>query len=275
MDYIEVTISFEDDVYGEILEAELAEIGFESFVNEKKLLKAYIGSVDFDQYFLDNIVSEYSDNVTCKSIQTIEHTNWNAVWESSYEPVLIVDSIYVKAPFHPNHPTAEISITLDPNMSFGTGHHPTTHMMLKELSQLDLNNQRLCDFGCGSGILSIYASIIGATGIGIEIDDHAAEAARVNLKTNNISNFEIITGDIHNLSKKSFDIIAANINRNVIEESIVQFKSALHEGSRLLCAGFLNADAEGLIHKLNEAGFILIRQDEKDGWTMLSTQYHK
>jgi len=272
VDYIEVSLSFEEEVFSEILEAELAEIDFESFVNEKKLLKAYITDDKFNQEALDDILASYSESITNSSIVKIEHTNWNAVWESSYDPVLIDDQIYVKAPFHPDHPSAEITITLDPNMSFGTGHHPTTHMMLKELSVFDLQGKRVCDFGCGSGILSIYASIKGASGIGIEIDAHAAEAARVNLQHNHSQNFEIITGDISSLRTALFDIIAANINRNVIEESIHQFKAVLNPGSRLLCAGFLDDDAPGLAKKLTEAGFSIIRKDQKDGWTMLSTQ---
>jgi ribosomal protein L11 methyltransferase len=272
VDYIEVSLSFEEEVFSEILEAELAEIDFESFVNEKKLLKAYITDDKFNQEALDDILASYSESITNSSIVKIEHTNWNAIWESSYDPVLIDDQIYVKAPFHPDHPSAEITITLDPNMSFGTGHHPTTHMMLKELSVLDLQGKRVCDFGCGSGILSIYASIKGASGIGIEIDAHAAEAARVNHQHNHSQNFEIITGDISSLRTALFDIIAANINRNVIEESIHQFKAVLNPGSRLLCAGFLDDDAPGLAKKLTEAGFSIIRKDQKDGWTMLSTQ---
>lgn len=273
MDYVEVVLSFEESVFGEILEAELAEIGFESFVNEKNTLKAYIGVDSFVSSDLEAILSSYADNLRDSKIQNIAHTNWNAVWEASYEPVLIENNIYIKAPFHKDHPSAEISITLDPNMSFGTGHHPTTHMMLKELSLIDLRNKSLCDFGCGSGILSIYASIKGASGIGIEIDEHAAEAARTNLKINDVYNFDIITGDIGTLGERSFDIIAANINRNVIEESLEQFKNVIPPGGKLLCAGFLNADEEGLTKRLNKAGFQIIRKDEKEGWTMLSTQY--
>ena len=273
MDYVEVVLSFEESVFGEILEAELAEIGFESFVNEQNTLKAYISVDNFVSSHLEAILSSYADNLRDRKIQNIAHTNWNAVWEASYEPVLIENNIYIKAPFHKDHPSAEISIILDPNMSFGTGHHPTTHIMLKELSLIDLSNKRLCDFGCGSGILSIYASIKGSFGIGIEIDEHAAKAARTNLKINDISNFDIITGDIASLGEQSFDIIAANINRNVIEESLEQFKNVIPPGGKLLCAGFLNADEEGLTKKLNEAGFQIIRKDEKEGWTMLSTQY--
>ena len=275
VDYIEVTLSFGEEVFSEILEAELAEIDFESFVNEKKTLKAYIPDDKFERQALDNILASYSESITNTSILKIEHTNWNAVWESSYEPVLIDDHIYVKAPFHEDHPSAKTTITLEPNMSFGTGHHPTTHMMIKELSMINLSEQRLCDFGCGSGVLSIYASINGATGVGIEIDEHAAEAARTNLQNNSIKNFDIITGDISKLGEAKFDVIAANINRNVIEESIEQFKSVLNTGSRLLCAGFLNADAQGLSEKLIAAGFSIIRKDQKDGWTMLSTQLNK
>ena len=143
MDYVEVVLSFEESVFGEILEAELAEIGFESFVNEQNTLKAYISVDNFVSSDLMAILTSYSDNVMDSKIQNIAHTNWNAVWEASYEPVLIENSIYIKAPFHKDHPTAEISITLDPNMSFGTGHHPTTHMMLKELSLIDLRNKNI------------------------------------------------------------------------------------------------------------------------------------
>lgn len=272
MNYTEVKLDLKDEALCEILEAELAEAGFESFVIEGPLLKAYIPTGQLDEASLALVLGSYEDAIAHVEQQTIGHTNWNAVWESSYYPVLIDGSIYIKAPFHPDNPDAEECIILEPNMSFGTGHHPTTHLMLSALKHLDLQNKNVADFGCGSGILAIYASMRGAHGIGVEIDPHAAEAARENLKRNNVTNFEIITGDLKALGHGPYHLILANINRNVIEESLTAFHACTTDDAMLLFAGFLDSDAGPLSKKLAESGFRVSNTSSLKGWTMITTQ---
>lgn len=272
MDYTELTITPSKKGFLDVFEAELAEIGYESFLQEEGKLKAYIPTHDFDRTLTDRTLDAYVELIHERSFTEIPHTNWNAEWEASYEPVWIDDRIFIHAPFHVPQASAELNIILEPNMSFGTGHHPTTHMMLAAMRKLELDGKYVTDFGAGSGILAIYAAHKGAHGIGIEIDPNAADAARTNLKMNGVESFEILTGDLSALAGDGFDIILANINRNVIEESLETFHGKLSKDGWLLCAGFLNEDAIALKKTLEGVGMKIEDERSLDGWTMLATQ---
>jgi len=272
MDYTELSISLVDKSTADIFEAELAELGFESFAVEGAVLKAYIPEHHYAQEKVTQVLDAYSELVSSHAVTQIKHTNWNAVWESSYEPVWVDDAIFIHAPFHTPEPEAELNLVLDPNMSFGTGHHPTTHMMLRAMRNIELSQKHIADFGCGSGILAIYASHKGAHGVAIEIDPNAAEAARENLRLNDVNSFEVLTGDLSSLVGDTFDLILANINRNVIEESLPTFRQKLASNGWLLCAGFLDADAEDLKRQSAQAGLVIRHELSRDGWTMLATQ---
>jgi ribosomal protein L11 methyltransferase len=270
--YIEVSLELTDHIFAEILEAELAEIDFESFDLKGNKLNAYIQEPLFNQLALETICSEYEENITSLQKQRIEHTNWNAVWESSYEPVLLNKELFIGAHFHEIPVDVKHIILLEPNMSFGTGHHPTTEQILRFMFTMDLTNKSILDFGCGSAILSIYASQRGAHGVGIEIDPHAADTARENLKMNNISNFTIHTGNIEALNENKFDVIVANINRNVIEESLGRFFNALNAGGWLLCSGFLTLDPQPLADRIMEAGYQIEKITNQNDWVMIAAK---
>lgn len=272
MHYIEVHLEFTDQIYAEILEAELAEINFESFDRQGKKLLAYIQEPQYNSSAIDMILGEYSETIVKFDSKKIEHTNWNAVWESNYEPVLLENELFIGAAFHTIPAGVNHTIILEPNMSFGTGHHPTTEQVLKFMFDLDLSNKSMLDFGCGSAILSIYAAKKGAFGIGVEIDSHAAEAARHNLEVNDISTFKILTGGIETLNTEKYDIVAANINRNVIEESLEKFKALLKPQGWLLCSGFLTQDSESLIHQLKSIGFLIEKITSKEDWVMIAAK---
>lgn len=278
MDYIEVSVSFKTgkEVFSEIITAEFADLPFDSFVQEQSTLKAYLPKPDWknSESAIKSIIDRYEDSITGYGILEIPHQNWNALWESSYEPVYIGDDVVIKAPFHVYFEPRNFVIEIEPNMSFGTGHHPTTELMIKAMLNLPLEQKDVCDFGCGSGILSIFAGLKGANGLGIEIDDEAAKAAQKNIELNKIETFRILAGDIAILEKSplTFDIILANINRNVIEESVSTFYDKTRTGAFLLCAGFLDIDAPALITNLEKFGFHLISSQSKDGWTMLLTK---
>lgn len=274
MDYIELNIQLDNPVYAEILEAELAELPFDSFQIEASKLKAYIPADHFRNEEVDVILKPYQAYIEDISIVEIAHQNWNQLWESSYDPAYIGNDIVIKAPFHTHTEARKHIIIIDPNMSFGTGHHPTTHMILEAMENIPIENKDICDFGCGSGILSIYAAARGARGFGIEIDAKAAESARQNLFLNKTQGFNILTGDLSTLEKSqiTFDVLLANINRNVIEESVHVFHEKARSGAYLFCAGFLDEDAEQLSQHLEQAGFPIIDQQTRDGWTMLLTR---
>ncbi|MDP4844022.1 MAG: 50S ribosomal protein L11 methyltransferase, partial [Salibacteraceae bacterium] len=152
-------------------------------------------------------------------------------------------------------------------------HHPTTEMMLRAMFKMDLNNKSVLDFGCGSAILSIYADFKKAFGIGIEIDAHAADAARVNLALNNANNFTIVTGGVETISNNQFDLIAANINRNVIEECLETFVKSSKNGTRLFCSGFLQHDIEGLSAMLSQSNYQIDKVNQIGEWAMIETTY--
>lgn len=271
VDYTEVALELKSQDFAEILEAELAELEFESFVSEGSTLKAYILTESYNEALLNPVLEQYSDEIENTSVNKIEHQNWNAVWESNYPPVKLDNELFIGATFHEIDKDCKYSISLEPNMSFGTGHHPTTEMMLRTMFELDLQNQLTLDFGCGSAILAIYASYRGAHGVGVEIDPYAAEAARDNLKLNNVSNFEIITGDISSFTTQPFDVILANINKNVIEECLSTFVSCAKSGTKLLCSGFLENDIKPLTEKLEKAGFEVKTVRQIGEWAMINT----
>jgi ribosomal protein L11 methyltransferase len=270
LDYVHLRLEFSDTQFPEILEAELSELPFDSFEVEKTALSAFIPSEAYNEVAVNEILASYKPAIINATTSTVPHQNWNSVWESNYEPIAFGDELFVGATFHEIPARFRHSIVLDPNMSFGTGHHPTTAQVLAQLFDLNLNAQSILDFGCGSGILSIYASFKGGSGMGIEIDAHAAEAARKNLALNEVISFEILTGDINTIPKMKFDLILANINRNVIEESLTRFKESLKDTGSLICSGFFTSDIEPLSVKLIEQGFQISSTTDQDNWGMIN-----
>lgn len=272
MDYIEVNLQLSDPTFGEILEAELAECGFESFQIQGATLQAYIPASAFDRQACEHILDSYRDAILSSAVKNIEHTNWNALWESNYPPVLIGNDLFIGAPFHEVPANVKHTIVLEPNMSFGTGHHPTTAMMLRCMSTLDLRGKTFLDFGCGSAILSIYASQLGAHGLGVEIDPHAASAARANLELNSVKGFTVESGGVEKIKGHTFDVIAANINKNVIEECAAVFEDATLPGGLLLCSGFLSSDVPALTATLASHHFQVTDKYQVEDWAMLATK---
>jgi len=269
LDYIELSLELKDATFAEILEAELTELPFESFDRQQNLLKAYMPLNEFSEHDIAGILSSYSEAIVSQSHQKLEHQNWNAVWESSYEPVVIPGKLFVGATFHDVPNDGSLTITLDPNMSFGTGHHPTTNMILNWMLEQNLTNKAVFDFGAGSGVLSVLASLKGAHGEGIEIDEHATAAANHNLVLNNVDNFTIHARDLNPTKEPTFDVILANINRNVILERLHVLNAMLRPGGLIACSGFLEEDGDAMRDQLSTIGWQLEEQQIQDGWLML------
>lgn len=269
LNYTQLSIEINDLQFAEILEAELAESNFESFDLKGKVLNAYISDELINKPAIELILEAYQSNIVQFQFNTLQHENWNAVWESNYPPVYIDGRIFIGAPFHAVPEEFKYKILIDPNMSFGTGHHPTTAMVMREMLKLDLNGKRFLDFGCGSAILSVLAANKGASGVGIEIDAHAAEAARLNLVANGISSFNIKTGGVESLDAEQFDFIAANINRNVIQENAESLASSLKINGVMICSGFLISDSELLIHQLELNGLKFESSQTEGEWNMI------
>lgn len=227
----------------EILIAELGNLNFESFVETEEGLTAYIQKEDWHTNILDevfilqskefNIVSEYSE---------IAQTNWNAEWEKNFNPIIVDDLVSIRAPFH-NNPNVKYDIVIEPKMSFGTGHHETTHMMVQHLLQLKLENKKVLDIGCGTGILAIFAEIKGAKPIdAIDIDNWCYLNSIENAERNNCNSISVYEGDASLLYNKNYDVIIANINRNILLNDIKIYANCLSSGGILLLSGFYKED---------------------------------
>lgn len=269
LNYKEITITCESAEYTEIIEAELSDLPFESFSTDLKTLKGYMPDQLFDKQSIDSVLESYRNEISDISISSIKHTNWNAAWEADYEPVKIDQELYIGAPFHERPEGFNHYMTIDPNMSFGTGHHPTTTLMLRSLANQNMSGKKVLDFGCGSGILAIYCDYRGAHGIGVEIDSHAANAARKNLKLNASEKFKIETGDIHAIGEEKYDVILANINKNVIEECLPQLVEALNLGGQLMCSGFLVSDINPLTLMLSNRSFEITATETLEDWALI------
>ena len=227
----------------EILIAELGNLNFESFVETEEGLTAYIQKEDWHTNILDevfifqskefNIVSEYSE---------IAQTNWNAEWEKNFNPIIVDDLVSIRAPFH-NNPNVKYDIVIEPKMSFGTGHHETTHMMVQHLLQLKLENKKVLDMGCGTGILAIFAEMKGAKPIdAIDIDNWCYLNSIENAERNNCNSISVYEGDASLLNNKNYDVIIANINRNILLNDIKIYANCLSSGGILLLSGFYKED---------------------------------
>lgn len=272
MNYIELNISVPSAEIADILTAELSELPFDSFVAEKGMLKAYIPQdalVDCKAE-ADHILEQY--NITdCRYVQ-IETQNWNALWESNFEPVDVDGRVLIRAPFHTPNPEAEFEIVIMPKMSFGTGHHATTKMMVQLILDSDLTGLSGLDMGSGTGVLAIAACKRGAVAVdAVDIDDFAYENCCENIVTNGVN--EQITpllGDSKVIAGKHYDFILANINRNILLADMDNYLKTLNRGGVILFSGFLTTDAQIMIDAAQARGLKLINSKNISDWVALA-----
>ena len=227
----------------EILIAHLLNYGFDSFEHKEKHLHSYISSLGFSISSLETYLSNYLDfNII--SINQLEQKNWNSIWESSFEPVFVNENCVVRAPFHDLDIHYKFDIIISPKMAFGTGHHATTFLMIKSLLSLDLTSKSVLDVGTGTGVLSILASKMGAQIIhGIDIDENSYVNSQENILLNNCNNILINQTDIANFnSYLIYDVVLANINRNILLRELIQYTDRLSENGILMLSGFLESD---------------------------------
>jgi len=255
----------------EILVAELGAVGFESFTEtEDGGLSAYIQSDEWIEGMLEQVQILSSDEVEFKvERENIEQVNWNEEWEKNFEPIEVQGKVSVRAPFHRGK-ELEYNIVIEPKMSFGTGHHETTHLMIEHLLEVDLQGKKVLDMGCGTGILAIFSEMRGASEVdAIDIDPWCYENSVENAARNNCRKIKVFEGDAGLLKEQQFDVLIANINRNILLEDMSSYVRCLKPGGLLLLSGFYVEDMEQIGRKAQELGLKLLDEKERNRWVGL------
>jgi ribosomal protein L11 methyltransferase len=264
--YIEIIFPVSKQSEKDVLIAQLSIRGFEGFEEERNSLKAFIREEDFDEQELTAFAGEQQLSFTRSAI---ENKNWNAEWEANFQPVVIDGFCAVRAAFHPPVPGVAHDIIVTPKMSFGTGHHATTYMMVQAMARPVFAGKTVFDFGTGTGVLAILAEKLGALSItAIDNDDNSIENAAENLAANGCRHCELFkAASTEGLGQ--FDIILANINRNVILQNLLHIKQHLRDGGVVLLSGLLKDDQPQVLAEAEKQGLMLTGRLEKEGWICL------
>ncbi len=272
MKYIEVTFTMGDTaLWRDLLVDSLGNEGpYESFVETPDGLKAYVQAPQYDAGWLSSTVEAFP--VPLKfSVAEMEDRDWNAEWEKDHKAVLVEyegGSVWVRAPFHPHRTDVSYELVIEPKMSFGTAHHPTTYMMLSYVAEMPMAGKRVLDMGCGTAVLAILAKMRGASRVaGIDVDEWAYRNAVENAATNGVD-IDLRLGDATSIDG-TYDVIIANINRNILLADMERYAAALNPGGSLLLSGFYEADEGVLTAKANTLGMVLRNKKNRDGWAAI------
>ena len=258
----------------EILIAELGHVGFESFVENDTGVTAYIQKQEWNSNILDDLYILGSAEFKIKySHYEVIQTNWNKEWEKNFNPIQVDGQVSVRAPFHEN-PSLKFDIVIEPKMSFGTGHHETTHMMIQHLLALDLENKKVLDMGCGTGILAIFAEMKGAQPTdAIDIDSWCYQNSIENVQRNGCKHITVLEGDSSLLKGKKYDVIIANINRNILLSDMKIYTDCLHQEGILLLSGFYKDDIAIIESEVVKHGLVFDKMIQRNSWVAL--KYNK
>ena len=277
MKYLKSTFEYtgNENFVIDVLVAELADIGYDSFQQVENQLQAYINESIYDKESLRSLLQEFPfAGIRYLHTESCEDKDWNVEWEKNFfQPIIIADRCVIHSPFHTDLPLLEYDITINPKMAFGTGHHQTTSLILAELLETELQGLDVLDMGCGTGILGMLAALRGAkTVTAIDIDDWCTENTKENISLNEKlagATIEVATGDASLLAGKAFDVILANINRNILLNDLSRYVRTLRRGGIIIMSGFYEEDIPLLLNKCTELGLCERHRQTKDRWAML------
>ena len=268
--YVEVKFTCTEE-FKEILIAELYNLGFNSMMETEVGIEAYVLIPDYNQKTLDEIVDKYKEAAISYITSEFENKNWNEEWEKNYDPIVVEDKCLVRATFHKSFGNYPYEIIITPKMSFGTGHHSTTYLMLKHQMGINHEEKRVLDAGCGTAILAVMAEKLGASEvIAYDIDDWSIENAPENVALNDCKNIEVFGGTIRTVPLKGqFDIILANINKNVLLDELGEYSRYLEFGGYVILSGFYVHDNDDLVARADEFDLQLVGHNKKNDWSSL------
>lgn len=271
MDYykVEIRITPFEEWLRDVLASQLAETGFESFVETEDGLEAFVPVPQFNEGELEFVLGAFQDDFSfVVQKELIKSRNWNEEWEKNYfEPLVISNECVIRAPFHKEFPKAKFEIIIEPNMAFGTGNHETTSMMVETILETEMRNRPVLDMGCGTGILGILASMKGAASVlAIDIDEWSFKGASENAVLNKITNMTVKMGDARLLGNDEFEIILANIHKNVLLNDMAAYEKVLLPGGVLVMSGFYQNDLEDITGKAISLGLKPAGYKTKNKW---------
>ena len=271
-DYLEVTVRLEPftEEGAGILMAELSDLPFDSFVTEEPFLKCYIQTEQYRPSDVKTVLSGYPFAASFTAAP-VQGQNWNKAWESSFQPIVVDGKVTIKAPFNTDVPRTRYNIWIDPQMAFGTGYHHTTFMMMQRMLAIPMRGLSVCDMGCGTAILAILSAKMGAGKVfAVDIDAVAAQSAWGNCRWNRVgTRVQVACGDASLLQLSSYDVLLANIHRNIILEDLPTYSRSLRRGGHLLLSGFYDADAAAISAAAVSVGLTPAGSSSREGWACL------
>lgn len=278
MQYVKAIFKFEniEDFQQDLLISDLADLGFDTFEDSENGFIAFIVKDNFSEQALKDLLAHYTDDfVTNYTLEDVADENWNAEWEKNFNPLIIDDVCYVRATFHEPQPSYPYEIVIDPKMSFGTGHHQTTSMMMQYILAADLKDKTVLDMGCGTAILAILAAKLGAKNlVAIDYDSVCYESAIENAALNNISNLKALCGSKEVIPNEEYDVIFANINRNILLDQIHRYAEVLKSGGKIFFSGFyLDPDLGMITAECAKYGIQYLDHKQNGDW--VAAQFEK
>lgn len=269
MAWLELTFTLPDqEELAEIFTARLSEIGFDSFLFEEANLKAYVDEEEYRPDLIDQLLHEsLFASFRLLKLEPVPDKNWNEIWESDYQPAIINERCRVRAPFHEPDSSYEFDLIIEPRMSFGTAHHETTSQIIQLMLEMDFSGKSTLDMGCGTGVLAILARKKGSFPVmAIDNDEWSYNNSLDNIVLNKVPDIRVVLGDASAIGSNRFDVVIANINRNILLEDMDSYVQAMNAGALLLLSGFYKTDLHAITEEASSVGLKYVKHLAKNQW---------